>query len=40
MVMCSFDQNIGLLPLVSIVLQKQALLWRLQVKLFKISQDI
>ena len=31
--MCSFNQNIGLLPLVSIVLQKRILLWRFQAKL-------
>ena len=40
MVMCSFNWNIGLLPFVSIVLEKEALLWRFQVKLFRIDQDI
>ena len=38
--MCNYGQNIGLLPLVLIVLQKQALLWKFQVKHLRIDQDI
>ena len=38
--MCNYGQNIGLLPLVSIVSQKRAPLGKLQVKLLRIDQDI
>ena len=40
MVMCSFNQNIGLLTLVLIVLQKMSPVVKVSTKLLRIDQDI
>ena len=39
-IMCNYDQNIGLLPLVLIVSQEQAMLRKFQAKPSRIGQDI